>query len=191
MRGVHESGGRTGLDRGFGLEGGGLVAFLGDAGDDRDTAVGRGDECADDVELLLVGEERALAGVAEHDEALHAVDGAEPGAEALDRVVVDAPSSVNGVTGAGFRPRRSRVIIVVLSLASSCPDIKKIVGTFAGTIAIGNECGHCQPERGSGGPARRLNNASCGTRRTRWSGAGGERVTLRDVAGEPASASRR
>ena len=73
----------------LGLERGGLVALLGDAGDDRHAAVGGGDERADDVELLLLGEERAFAGVAEHDEALHAVDRAEPGAESLDRVVVD------------------------------------------------------------------------------------------------------
>ena len=39
--------------------------------------------------LLVDGEEGALAGVAEDDEALDAVDRAEPGAEALDGVEVD------------------------------------------------------------------------------------------------------
>ena len=73
-----------------------LVPSQGDAGDDRNPAVGRLDEAFDDRGLFVLGEEGAFAGMAENDQAFDAVMAAEPGAEALDRGVIDSPSRVKG-----------------------------------------------------------------------------------------------
>ncbi|MDQ1124584.1 hypothetical protein QE412_003157 [Microbacterium trichothecenolyticum] len=99
VRGVDQGAlraGRCGILR---FEGGGEVPLLRDARDDGQPVVDRVAEGPDDIELLLLGEERALAGVAEHDEALDAVDRAEPRAQALNGVVVDV--AIGGERGNG------------------------------------------------------------------------------------------
>src|SRR5690606_1532444 len=81
--------GRTCVDGPLGLKRCNRRALAGDARDDGHAALGRVDEGSDDLRLLLLREEGALTGVAEHDEALDAVDRAEPAAEAGDGVEVD------------------------------------------------------------------------------------------------------
>jgi hypothetical protein len=97
VRGVEQAGLGARVERALGLEAGDIVALARDAGNDGDAVVDRLDECLDDLDLLVLGEEGALAGVAEDDEALDALDGAEPRADALDGLVVDRAVLVEGL----------------------------------------------------------------------------------------------
>ena len=63
------------------------------------------------------GQEGAFAGVAEDDQALHAVEAAEPGAEPLDGGMVDVAVAGERVTGAGTRPLRFDINVVISSFS--------------------------------------------------------------------------
>ena len=78
----------AGVDGALGLQPGDLVTLAGDAGDDRHP-VGGLDHGADDGDLLLGGQVGALAGMAQADQALDAVDGGQPPGQGGDRCVVD------------------------------------------------------------------------------------------------------
>ena len=80
--GIDERAGGAGVRGPLGLERRDLGALAGDAGDDRHLVADRLDIGADEVDLLLRGQEGAFAGVAEDDEALDAVDGGQPAGEA-------------------------------------------------------------------------------------------------------------
>ena len=71
------------------------------SGDDRNLAVDRLDEAFDHRSLLVGRQEGALAGMTENDQAFHAVEAAEPGAQPLDRRMVDLAVAGEGGDGGG------------------------------------------------------------------------------------------
>jgi len=92
VRGIDQPGLRPGLHRPLCLQRGDLGAFQGDAGDDGEIlSVDRLDEAFDDRGLLVGREKRPFAGMTENNQAFDAFETAEPGAEPLDRRVVDLP----------------------------------------------------------------------------------------------------
>ena len=74
VRRVGQGGLGAGVDGPLGLLDGDLGALSGDAGDDRDLVTDLGDQRLDDLDLLVLGQEGALAGVPEHDQRLHTLD---------------------------------------------------------------------------------------------------------------------
>src|SRR5262249_26682229 len=108
VRRIDEAGARARLHRALRLFRRDLRAFERNASDDRDLAVDRFDEAFDDRGLLVGGEERTLAGMTEHDQAFHSLATAEPGAEALDGVVVDVAVTGEGRDGGGYEAAKIR-----------------------------------------------------------------------------------
>ena len=84
------------------FERGNFSAFERDTGDDGDLAVNRLHEALDHLRLLVRREERAFACMAEYDQAFDTVEAAEPGAQALDRRVVDVAVAGEGSDGCGY-----------------------------------------------------------------------------------------
>ncbi|MCY1522785.1 hypothetical protein D9M68_576540 [compost metagenome] len=115
VRGVEQAGGRARLDRALGFLGGHLGAFQRDAGDDGNGAIDCLDEGFDDLHLLRLRQKGAFASVAEHGQALHAIDAAEPGAQLLAGGVVH-----RAVAGEGRNRGRIEAAEVDIFHVTSC-----------------------------------------------------------------------
>ncbi len=101
VRGIQETGLRAGSHGALRLLGGDLGAFHGDSSDHRNAALGRCHEATDHRGLLFGGEERAFAGVTEHDQPFHVLEAPEPGAKTLDRGMVNLAIAGEGSDGGG------------------------------------------------------------------------------------------
>src|SRR5699024_741195 len=72
--GIDETGAGTGVDGPLRLSSGNGIALLRDARADRNLSIHGTPESRDHARLLLLGHERSLTGVPEHDEALNSTD---------------------------------------------------------------------------------------------------------------------
>jgi hypothetical protein len=99
MRGINETGGGASLYSALSLFGGNFGAFERDAGNHRNTTVGRRNEALDNRRLFVALKESAFASMTENGQAFHFFEAAEPGAEPLDGSVIDG--AVTGEWGNG------------------------------------------------------------------------------------------
>lgn len=89
MRLIQETSFGTGRLCALGFEGRNLGALTCDTGNYGYSAIDRTDEGFDDVHLLFLRQESALASMSKYDEARDALDAAKPGAESLYGVKVN------------------------------------------------------------------------------------------------------
>ena len=123
MRGIDQPGLGPGRDGPLCLLCGDLGAFERNPGDDRNLAVNRLDE-ASMTAFARLRQKRAFTRMTENNQAFDAFEAAEPGAETLDRSVIDFTVAGKRGYGAGTRPRRSRASMCI---SSDGIDVGRIV----------------------------------------------------------------